>query len=252
MAGKRRKTTGSPKTPPKSPKTGSSRRVPIAPGLEQSTSVEPAPSLQEQEQEQNDGIVQALSNSSNIIEPPIGPVDPNDPPIKMPKTYSAARMLTILESIEGGLTLTHTLRVLGLTRVFAYWREKTPKFIDALIARAESVFIKTNIARINKAGQKYWQANAWLLERRFPSQFSQQRGVPGKGGDKIGPVNIVFVSSVPRPYKTIQNRSRQFGERGKGPEEVENENNEIMEIIDANAKIITNIPRRSLPEGNEE
>ncbi len=185
--------------------------------------------------------------ASNLL-----PADPSNPPDGMPDSYSPARMASILESIAGGLSLQHTLRMLGLVGYFPSWRKSAKRFVDELVARADSKFISENLVKIRSASNRSWQAAAWLLERRFPSQFSQSRGTPSKGGITTGPVLIQIVSAVPRPDDIMRNRGRRVAERGKPPDEIEAENAEMLEIIDiAATEIRSNVPRRALPEGEE-
>ena len=179
------------------------------------------------------------------------PADPANPPAKIPKSYSPALMVTICEAVAGGLSLDHTLRMLGLQKVFPSWRRAAKNFIDELVARADSEFVSVNLDKIRKHTDKSWQAAAWLLERRFPSQFSQNRGKATKGDGKTGPINILIVSGVPRPTDIMRNRSRQVGERGLPLDEIEGSNEEMLEVINVEAEVRSNVPRRGLTGGEE-
>lgn len=55
----------------------------------------------------------------------------------------------------------------------AEWRRNDPDF-DAAVQNAEAVFIENQIKTIQAAAKNgTWVAAAWLLERKFPSEFSQ-------------------------------------------------------------------------------
>ncbi len=55
----------------------------------------------------------------------------------------------------------------------AEWRKNDPQF-DADVQNAEAAFIQKQIENVQAAANKgSWQASAWLLERKFPSEFSQ-------------------------------------------------------------------------------
>ncbi|MEY2510119.1 MAG: hypothetical protein QOE26_882 [Verrucomicrobiota bacterium] len=55
----------------------------------------------------------------------------------------------------------------------AEWRKNDPQF-DADVQNAEAAFIQKQIENVQAAADKgNWQASAWLLERKFPSEFSQ-------------------------------------------------------------------------------
>ena len=162
-------------------------------------------------------------------------------PATLPKSYSPEIMDAVCESVAVGISINHTLRILGMIKIYEGWRRKDElrKYIDIRIAEAESRFIKRNIDRIDKAADKYWQAAAWLLERRYPSQFSAgvARG-KGQSGGTGGPVTVVVVNSaVPRPYDVLRNRGKKLGEPKTPPDEIEAINAEVM-------KVVSNVPRR--------
>jgi hypothetical protein len=55
----------------------------------------------------------------------------------------------------------------------AEWRRNDLEF-DSDVQNAEAAFIQKQIANVQAAANKgNWQASAWLLERKFPSEFSQ-------------------------------------------------------------------------------
>ena len=171
------------------------------------------------------------------------PDDLPDPiPEGMPPSYSQAKMKTLCESVSSGLSLTHSLRLLGLTKLFPTWRKPDKEFIDSQIAVAESAFVQDNINKIRDASGKYWQAAAWLLERRYPSQFSTNRGQKSNTGQ--GPVNILIVSTIPRPSDIMRRRGKRISELSATPDEIDAENAEVLEIV-------TNVPRL-LEQGRED
>lgn len=52
------------------------------------------------------------------------------------------------------------------------------------IEKAKADFIDSQVGNIATAGQKSWQASAWLLERRFPDDFgSKAEGEDAKDGN---------------------------------------------------------------------
>ena len=60
---------------------------------------------------------------------------------------------------------------------FTVWMEK-PEFSES-IKRAESEFKQRNVAIIQRAAIKSWQAAAWLLERKFFDEFGIKNNVQG-------------------------------------------------------------------------
>ena len=93
----------------------------------------------------------------------------------------------LLESIRKGAPPLKACESAGVKRSTYYgWQEKGradqeagkltafAEFLDDL-RKAEADFIATTTAKIYDAGPKTWQAFAWLLERRFPELFGDNR-----------------------------------------------------------------------------
>jgi hypothetical protein len=79
----------------------------------------------------------------------------------------------IRELVRNGLSVRHAAEKVHVHRTtVARWRNEQPDF-DAAILKAEADFIDSQIANIRVAAKTSWQASAWLLERKFPSEFSQ-------------------------------------------------------------------------------
>lgn len=51
------------------------------------------------------------------------------------------------------------------------------KALDKALAESEV----RDVERIDKAGEKYWQAIAWRLERRFPKRWGRKGGTHSSG-----------------------------------------------------------------------
>jgi hypothetical protein len=83
-------------------------------------------------------------------------------------------LAAICTMIEAGLSVKRSagkLRVHYTT--IAKWRLESPEF-ELAIQKAEATFIQRQVANVQAAADKgSWQASAWLLERKFPSEFSQ-------------------------------------------------------------------------------
>lgn len=57
---------------------------------------------------------------------------------------------------------------------FYSWQKEHAGFSEEL-KKAESEFKSARIMRIMEASKKSWQASAWLLERKYPLEFSLRR-----------------------------------------------------------------------------
>jgi hypothetical protein len=57
---------------------------------------------------------------------------------------------------------------------FCEWMNEKPEFAE-LVQKAETHAKLSRVERITKAGQRgTWQADAWMLERKYPQEFAQR------------------------------------------------------------------------------
>lgn len=57
---------------------------------------------------------------------------------------------------------------------FCVWLNEKPEFVD-LVQKAETYAKLSRVERIEKAGKKgTWQADAWMLERKYANEFAQR------------------------------------------------------------------------------
>jgi hypothetical protein len=83
-------------------------------------------------------------------------------------------LAAICTMIEAGLSVKRSAGKLKIHyTTIATWRQQSPEF-ELAIQKAEAAFIQRQVANVQAAADKgNWQASAWLLERKFPSEFSQ-------------------------------------------------------------------------------
>lgn len=112
----------------------------------------------------------------------------------------------VCESISKGVPYHHSCRLIGAEVKMQRWRSgEFKQYMDLHLARAGSQFVDANLNSIRAAAEKNWTAAAWMLERRYPGEFSLTRGRTTKGvGGQAVQINIV--SNIPRPDKIIQAR----------------------------------------------
>jgi hypothetical protein len=110
--------------------------------------------------------------------------------------YTAEAHKTIVKAIKLGETYKGAAMAAGISeRTFYEWREKHPRFLQA-IEKATSEMRRANIEYIAKKAPTTWQAAAWLLERRFPNEFGR-RSVEVSGPDG-GAIPIAASHDLPR------------------------------------------------------
>ncbi|MEM2508966.1 MAG: transposase [Candidatus Thermoplasmatota archaeon] len=105
----------------------------------------------------------------------------------------------LLKMIEQGLTVKRACNALGISeKTFYSWieRGKTGKgkyaeFLDK-VKKAEAKFIADAVEKIKEAGQKNWQALAWLLERKFPEEFGKKESLQVEGKMSIDVLREFF------------------------------------------------------------
>ena len=151
----------------------------------------------------------------------------------LPNDFDPIIMKQITDMIEGGISLTRSIAILGVETKFKRWRKKCPKYFDREVERADSRLIGNLTNKISLAGDKYWAANAWLLERRFKSEFSTVRANTGKPGEG-NIIQVHILTNVPRPPGVIETRGVRLGELKKSSDRAEIDNDmEVQKLLEA-------------------
>lgn len=120
------------------------------------------------------------------------------------ETLTVGLMSEMMERLAQGCGPTMMCDSLGIPRSSYYhWMKEGEKpdnqpFTDfrTAVVQAKADYLLSCVKDIKKAGHKQWQANAWLLERKDPKNFSEKhqckeypeklRGMPlEKQGDMI-------------------------------------------------------------------
>ena len=88
--------------------------------------------------------------------------------------FSPPVVKTICDMISRGLNYSQAAEAAGIHRdTLNEWERKFPDFSDAL-KKAKAQGIDRRLKRIETAGNKYWQADAWWLERNCPEQWGRK------------------------------------------------------------------------------
>tara|TARA_Y100001973_G_scaffold99763_1_gene159497 strand:- start:164 stop:574 length:411 start_codon:yes stop_codon:yes gene_type:complete len=91
--------------------------------------------------------------------------------------YHAAVVDALIESLSEGLTITASCGLVGIDRTTFYkWKQNYPEFKKA-VDGARPIIEANMLQKIKDQAQTDWRAAAWILERRFPEDFSLKREV---------------------------------------------------------------------------
>ena len=104
---------------------------------------------------------------------------------------------TLLQAIKLGAFIEHACYYSGInSSTFRSWRSKAEDGVEPYksfwseVTKAEAEGIIRRMARIEKAGlEGNWQADAWVLERKYPEKFGRRDRVQ-ISGDPNAPVEI--------------------------------------------------------------
>ena len=92
-----------------------------------------------------------------------------------PKPYKMTpeRVAIILEALGDGMTQRDASMLAGISEdTLCIWKRTNSEFSEQMGQKAIEYKQKL-MKRIEKAGEKDWKATAWLLERKFKKDFSQ-------------------------------------------------------------------------------
>ena len=103
----------------------------------------------------------------------------------------------LLEAIRLGMYTEHACAYAGITSAtFRNWRKLAEDGVEPYksfwisVSKAEADAIVRRVARIEQAGKDgSWQADAWLLERKYPDKFGKRDKLQLQG-DPNAPVEI--------------------------------------------------------------
>ena len=89
------------------------------------------------------------------------------------KALDPGKVDRLLQGIKLGLPFVHACARAGISEdTFARWRKQSADFAES-VKNAEAEAIARNVALVQKAAGRSWQAAAWWLERRHPKDFAR-------------------------------------------------------------------------------
>lgn len=91
----------------------------------------------------------------------------------------------ILDAISCGLTQRDASTLAGISEdTLSLWKRQDSDFSEQM--RQKEIEYKSSlITSIKKAGEKSWQANAWLLERKYKEEFALKSTLEVNSSEKI-------------------------------------------------------------------
>ncbi len=92
-----------------------------------------------------------------------------------PKPYKMTpeRVQIILEALGDGMTQRDASMLAGISEdTLCIWKRTNSEFSEQMGQKAIE-YKRKMMKRIEKAGEKDWKATAWLLERKFKRDFSE-------------------------------------------------------------------------------
>ena len=91
--------------------------------------------------------------------------------------YHAGVVDALIEALASGLTITASCGLVGIDRsTFYKWKQNYPEFKRA-VDGARPIIESNMLELIKDQAPTDWRAAAWILERRFPEDFSLKREV---------------------------------------------------------------------------
>jgi transcriptional regulator with XRE-family HTH domain len=94
--------------------------------------------------------------------------------LKRKNKATDARLHIILESISRGYSQRDAARLAGISEdTISNWK-KDSDFSEQM-EQKELEYKYSLLKTIQDAGQKSWQACAWILERKYPSEFGKSK-----------------------------------------------------------------------------
>ena len=78
----------------------------------------------------------------------------------------------LVQAVSSGMSQRNASKLIGISEdTFSRWKREHKEFADKLEASSQ-MFLAKNLEIIQKAGERSWQASAWLVERTFPQEYS--------------------------------------------------------------------------------
>jgi transposase len=97
-------------------------------------------------------------------------------PVGRPTKRTPETEKKILDILRAGNTRKTAYSVVGVSdTAFANWLNNLD-FLEA-VKKAEEEAVARNVAVINQAAQKSWQAAAWWLERKRPEEWRERKSI---------------------------------------------------------------------------
>ena len=134
----------------------------------------------------------------------------------MPSKFTEEVGRAILESLRSGAPRKYAAEAAGISHsIMAKRMEADPEFKTA-VEEAEGSFVDSAIRSIQRAAidPRNWQAHAWLLERRLPTEFGRQDRMKLETENTLAQVRAAAEAEGLDPEEAVAEARRMLGLRG--------------------------------------
>lgn len=109
----------------------------------------------------------------------------------------------ILDAISQGLTQRDASVLAGISEdTLSLWKKKDSDFSEQM--RQKEIEYKLSLVQsIKEAGKKSWQANAWLLERKWKDEFSPKSKLDLQVNETLEELGI-SIKKILTPHTKVQ------------------------------------------------
>lgn len=103
-----------------------------------------------------------------------------------PTLLNPTRQAALLNAIEQGMPLKQAAAAAGISYdTLNHWQRRGENEVEPseyrqfcqLLLRSQAIAMQVHVSSINKAAERDWRAAAWMLERRFPTEFARPQQI---------------------------------------------------------------------------
>lgn len=132
-----------------------------------------------------------------------------------PTLLNPTRQAVLLKAIEQGMPLKQAAEVAGMSYdTLNHWQKKgesdtaPPEYRQfcQLLRHSQAIAMQVHVSAIHKAAERDWRAAAWMLERRFPTDFARPQQI-----EHSAPGGKPLISSTGEDHEVLRRIRKQEG-----------------------------------------